>query len=73
VTPKTADTVMKVLNKPDIQDALKDYIQERIEVHRVVLETAKDLDTIRSSQGSIEELKKFAKFRQTAIDVIGNR
>jgi len=73
VTPKTADTVMKVLNTPNIQDALKIYIQERIEVHRVVLETAKDLDTIRSSQGAIEELKKFIKFRQTAIDVIGNR
>lgn len=67
---KIAQTINSVLNVPKITDAINDYIDFRIEVLRDTLERSKEIDKIREIQGSIEELRRFRKIREHAIQVL---
>lgn len=67
---KIALTVNSVLNVPKITDAINEYIDFRIEILRDSLERTKDLEVIREIQGSIEELRRFRKIREHAIQVL---
>lgn len=67
---KIAQTINSVLNVPKITDAINDYVDFRIEVLRDTLERSKEIDKIREIQGSIEELRRFRKIREHAIQVL---
>lgn len=48
-------------------DLLHEYVENRIDILRGQLETAKDMDRVRQIQGSIQELKRFKTLREEVM------
>lgn len=71
MTPKTAELILRNLNTPSIQDAFSVYVNERIETHKNLLETATTLDQLQKSQGALSELRLLLKMRESAIAIVG--
>ena len=55
-----------VNDKPHM-DLLHEYVDNRIDILRGQLETAKDMDRVRQIQGSIQELKRFKTLREEVM------
>lgn len=70
MTPEIANKINLYLNKPEITELLNEYTQHQINLLMNQLEYSTDLSTIRYLQGQISELRKLAKLRETAINVI---
>lgn len=62
------EIVGKVL--PDTEEVLQKYTSLLLEEYRIKLESAQTWEEARKSQGAIETIKRIAKVRQTALNVL---
>lgn len=65
-----ANKINLYLNKPEITECLKEYVEDEISLLFKQLEFTTDLSTIRYLQGRIFELRQFAQLRETALSVV---
>lgn len=70
--PEIANKINLYLNKPEITELIKEFVEQEIVTLQKTLEFCKDFMEVRYIQGRIFELRRLANLRETAINVISS-
>jgi hypothetical protein len=60
-------SILLLVNQKDSYEMLQSYVDKRIEISRIQLETCMDEHKIRMLQGQIAELKRFRTLRDEVV------